>query len=272
MQDIFEKSVKSGLNGATAMVCQVGSLMWLRTIMNYQYRHGGTIADVTRTLYKEGGVPRFYKGVGVALFQGPMSRFGDTFSNTLVLSACKENPYLINAPTFVKTAFASVTAGLFRIALMPIDTVKTSMQVDGNMKNLKSKLITNGPRTLFNGSIATSSATMVGHYPWFMTYNLLNENWSKYDKEERAKNMMRNAAIGFTSSIVSDTTSNSFRIVKTAKQSHTNGAITYKQIVEEIVAKDGMAGLFGRGLKIRLFTNGLQGIMFSVIWKYLDQV
>jgi hypothetical protein len=252
------------------MVCQVGSLMWLRTIMNYQYRHGGTITNTTSLLYKEGGIPRFYKGVGVAILQGPLSRFGDTFSNTLVLSLCNENPYLINAPVFVKTAFASVTAGLFRILLMPIDTIKTSMQVDGSISKITHKLKTNGPRVLYNGSLATSSATMIGHYPWFMTFNMMNEYLPNYDKTERMKNMSRNALIGFTSSVVSDTTSNSFRIVKTAKQSHTNATITYKQIVEEVLAKDGLSGLFGRGLKIRLFTNGLQGILFSVIWKYLE--
>jgi hypothetical protein len=30
--------------------------------------------------------------------------------------------------------------------------------------------------------------------------------------------------------------------------------------------------LFGRGLKTRLLANGMQGIMFSIMWKYLDDV
>jgi len=29
--------------------------------------------------------------------------------------------------------------------------------------------------------------------------------------------------------------------------------------------------LFGRGLKTKLLANGLQGIMFSVLWKYIDE-
>ena len=32
-------------------------------------------------LYKDGGVRRFYRGVGPALLQGPLSRFGDTAAN-----------------------------------------------------------------------------------------------------------------------------------------------------------------------------------------------
>jgi hypothetical protein len=272
MSDILEKSVKSGLSGAGAMTVQVTTLMWLRTIMNYQYRHGGTIKSVVSTLYKDGGVPRFYKGVGAALFQGPLSRFGDTFSNTLALSAFSyaEEKHSVKLPVLVQTGFASVTAGLFRIALMPIDTIKTSMQVEGSIAGLKSRLATNGPKVLFNGAIATSSATMVGHYPWFATYNYLNEYLPKYDKSEQLKNMGRNAFIGFNASIISDTLSNSLRIVKTTKQSHPNPAITYRQIAEEIIKKDGVPGLLGRGLKIRLITNGIQGIMFSVVWKYLS--
>lgn len=267
-QEILDKSVKSGLSGAGAMTVQVGTLMWLRTIMNYQYRHGGTISNTVKTLYADGGVPRFYKGVGAALFQGPLSRFGDTFSNTMALSVCET--HLSGLPVFIQTGFASVTAGLFRIGLMPIDTVKTSMQVEGNFTNLKQRLKTNGPKVFYNGALATSSATMVGHYPWFMTYNYLNAYLPKYDKREQLKNMSRNAFIGFNASIISDTLSNSLRIVKTTKQSHPNPTITYQKIAEEILAKDGVTGLLGRGLKIRLLTNGIQGIMFSVVWKYLS--
>ena len=31
-----------------------------------------------------------------------------------------------------------------------------------------------------------------------------------------------------------------------------------------------MKELFTRGLTIRLITNGIQGIMFNVMWKYFD--
>ena len=44
--------------GAIAMGVQVVSLLWLRTIMNYQYRYGGTFGGVVAHLYKEGGLRR----------------------------------------------------------------------------------------------------------------------------------------------------------------------------------------------------------------------
>ena len=37
--------------------------------------------EALKHLYKEGGVVRFYRGLGPALLQGPLSRFGDTAAN-----------------------------------------------------------------------------------------------------------------------------------------------------------------------------------------------
>jgi hypothetical protein len=36
------------------------------------------------------------------------------------------------------------------------------------------------------------------------------------------------------------------------------------------VAKDGLQGLFLRGLKTKLMTNGIQGVIFSVGWRYFS--
>ena len=72
----------------------------------------------------------------------------------------------------------------------------------------------------------------------------------------------RRAAIGFCSSLVSDTTSNSIRVTKVTKQAHTE-PITYVQAVREVISKDGVTGLFFRGLGTRLLANGMQGMMFT---------
>ena len=55
--------------GMAAMGIQVLSLMWLRTTVNYQYRHGSSMTTAFKTLYKDGGVVRFYRGLAPALFQ-----------------------------------------------------------------------------------------------------------------------------------------------------------------------------------------------------------
>src|SRR5947209_1016652 len=74
---IMSDALKSGQAGAFSMIIQVSTLMWMRTIMNTQYRYGGTIKETFRRLYNEGGLRRFYRGYPVALVQGPVSRFGD---------------------------------------------------------------------------------------------------------------------------------------------------------------------------------------------------
>jgi hypothetical protein len=43
---ILHKSLIAGFSGSMAMTISVCTLMWLRTIMNYQYRYGGTVTDI----------------------------------------------------------------------------------------------------------------------------------------------------------------------------------------------------------------------------------
>jgi len=37
--------------------------------------------------------------------------------------------------------------------------------------------------------------------------------------------------------------------------------------VREIIAADGVSGLLTRGLTTKILSNGLQGLMFSVLWR-----
>ena len=60
--------------------------MWLRTAVNYQYRFGTSTKEALRILYNDGGIPRLYQGLPLALLQGPLSRFGDTASNAIICS------------------------------------------------------------------------------------------------------------------------------------------------------------------------------------------
>jgi len=57
--------------------------------------------------------------------QGPLSRFGDTAANTATLTLLED----VDMPVGLKTVAASLAAGLFRIVLMPVDALKTIMQV-----------------------------------------------------------------------------------------------------------------------------------------------
>ncbi len=76
--------------------------------------------------------------------------------------------------------------------------------------------------------------------------------------------------MGFGASAVSDVCSNSIRVLKVYKQTNANTQLTYIECAKEIVAKDGVVGLFGRGLTTKLISNGIQGAMFSVLWKTIE--
>jgi hypothetical protein len=84
--------------------------------------------------------------------------------------------------------------------------------------------------------------------------------------------------------------SNSLRVVKTYRQVH-EGSVRYSECLfvdgcewfllltlaaveaaRRIIAADGILGLFGRGLVTRLLTNGLQGLLFSVLWKLFTEL
>jgi hypothetical protein len=82
--------------------------------------------------------------------------------------------------------------------------------------------------------------------------------------------IVRQAFIGFCASVISDTISNSLRVVKTYRQVNET-RIGYVDAARAVTATDGWLGLFGRGLITRYIANGLQGIMFSILWKlFLD--
>ncbi|KAL3759055.1 hypothetical protein ACHAWU_008664 [Discostella pseudostelligera] len=271
--EVLDKAAKSAMRGGTAgavaMGMNVGALMWMRTTVNYQYRHGTSFPVALRTLYADGGVLRFYRGVLPALIQGPLSRFGDTAANTGMLTLLDSIESTKDLNVAYKTASASVAAALFRIFLMPVDTVKTTMQVTGKFSNVVTKVKVEGIPALYHGSLAAASATFVGHYPWFFTYNFLSEKIPKQD--DQLKELGRRAILGFCSSAVSDTCSNSIRVVKVYKQSSAE-KLSYPQVVRNVIAESGISGLMFRGLETKILANGLQGILFSVMWKHFEEV
>lgn len=177
MSKAGRRALGGGLSGAIAGACQVLALMWLRTTMNYQYRHGGGTRATLATLYSQGGVRRFYQGLIYALLQTPLSRFGDTAANTGVLALFAATAAGAAQPIGVRTAFASAAGSLWRIVITPLDTCKTTLQVEGAAAYslLLRKARRDGYLTLWNGAIGNAVATFVGSYPWFLTFNTLDE-------------------------------------------------------------------------------------------------
>ena len=77
--------------------------------------------------------------------------------------------------------------------------------------------------------------------------------------------------MGFCSSAISDTCSNSIRVAKVYKQSHPD-QLTYPQVVRNVISESGVTGLMFRGLETKILANGLQGILFSILWKQFEEI
>ena len=121
---------------------------------------------------------------------------------------CTASPEVFGGslPVPVRTAAASAAAALWRIGLTPLDTVKTTLQVEGGDRGYEQvlgKIKADGATVLYQaraptrlasaagagtshprrdhpgpsaqGALGNALATFVGSYPWYLTFNTLNE-------------------------------------------------------------------------------------------------
>jgi len=123
---------------------------------------------------------------------------------------------------------------------------------------------------LFEGALATALASFVGSYPWFLTYNSLDERLPLAPEGELGLKLLRSACLGLAASCTSDTISNSIRVLKVTRQTSAE-TISYAEAAQQVIQRDGLVGLFSRGLGTRLITNAMQAILFTVVWKLLEE-
>lgn len=268
-------AMKGGMFGAVAGSIQVLSLMWMRTIINYQYRYGVSLQDAVSALYQEGGVLRFYRGIAYAIIQNPLSKFGAIAANEGALMIISQLTGIENASPALASVLGTALSVAWRLFLMPLETCKTILQVDGTrgMANLWQHILNGNMGVLYEGSTITMLATVTSHYPWFFVYNYLDEMISK--PHDTKGLVVRSAVIGFLSSAVSDTVSNCLRVIKTVKQTmaasghNIPGKLSYWDVVSHVYEESGWIGLVGRGLATRIVANGIQSVVFTVLWKLL---
>ena len=326
----LRRAVGGGLDGALAMVLQVLALMWLRTTVNFQQSTGASWRASLTALYAEGGVGRFYQGLGAALLQGPLCRFGDTAAQSGMMLLLADVHAM---PEWLKTACASLLAAAWRVAIMPVDALKMALQVRGRrgLRELRAKVTRHGPTALYEGAVGAAVATFAGHWPWFVTFQYLDRRLpggrgggrdgasggaadggsvskacfsgaeegdvaagapraepsskantvsesvagdlatgSSSSSRSSGGGLFRHALIGFCASVSSDCVSNGVRVVKSVKQ--TSPTLTsYTQAARMVLAKDGVSGLLARGLGLKLFSNGLSAMLFTVAWRSLGE-
>ncbi len=281
---------RAGVNGSFAACLQVIALMWIRTIISYQYRYGVSFKTASRELFRQGGVARFYKGVSYALVQGPLTKFGvmaaHEGSKALAVHQklqAETNGEVVNAvhsPVFSSLIVTGLSV-LWRVLLMPLETCKTVLQVQGlaGFHALMNLVVAQGHlHLLYEGTLATIAISVLAYYPWFYVHDRLD---SRLPKPRRVRFVvMRSALIGFAATVVSDCCSNFLRVVKTIKQTASSSVslggvstvvrLSYGEALQKVYSEQGLAGLCGRGLLTRVIANGLQTILFTVVWKLLQ--
>jgi hypothetical protein len=266
LEQAVKKAFRGGIPGSIAAAVQILSLMWLRTVVNYQYKTGEPFLVALNKLNKEGGIRRFYRGFVPAILLVPLSRFGDTASNAGMLAILSRTP----TPVFLQTACASFASSLWRILLMPLVVLKTTLQVGGKggMTDLRRRVRIHGSLSIFfRGTVGTVVAQFMGHYPWFLVSNSLEELLANdLFGVSVTSVLIRAAFIGCVSSIVSDAITNSIKVVNTYRQT-SDEQLSYGETIKRIVQNDGILSLFTRGLGAKMLVNCLNSIIFKVLLK-----
>lgn len=267
-----QAAFQGGFYAASAGLVQVLTLMWLRTTVNYQYRYGVTMVKALQELYRQGGIGRFYRGLMFALIIGPLSKFGSIAANEWSKVMVSSLNVMPGAAETYATVLGTMLTVIWRVALMPIETCKTVLQVDGGsgFQKLINSVSSGNINVLYQGSTAAILSIAASHYPWFFVYNLLDSYLHK--PVDLLQTIGRSAFMGFLASVVSDSVSNVLRVLKTVKQA--TGAdgrrtLSYLSIAQNIMREGGVVALLGRGLLTRVLTNGLQSVLFTVLWKVL---
>jgi len=259
----IESSHKALKTGATSGIIQVSSLLWLRTINNYQYRYGTDISTTFKTLYNSGGVLRFYKGYIPSLIVASNCKFAEL--NGYYYS--KHN----NFSEKEQLLFISTISSLTKLSLVPIDTLDVVLQVEGKkgINILKTKIKKNGYNVLYYGATPWILNNFIGTYIWFNVHNYLDFKY-KDEYKNGVKFNVKNGLIGLVSSLSSDIVTNPLRILKINKQANST-SISYMSTIKDIHQTKNYSEFFLRGLKTRMIIHGIQNVAFVIIWKNLEK-
>lgn len=191
----------------------------------------------------------------------------------------------LHIPLTLATALGSAGGAAWRVALMPMDAAKTLAQVHGSSAAavLRARIAAEGVRTLWAGALATLGASAAGHYPWFVTFNVMQMalpevGGSDVHANARLLKLVRDAACGIAAACASDGVSNSLRVLKTIRQTTAplGGGSTevpsYFTTASALLSrKGGLSELLGRGLRTRLLCNCAQSLLFAVVWRWASE-
>lgn len=264
------QALLSSIAGSKAMLVNMSTLMWLNTIATNQHVTGNTSYATFNQLYKQGGMVRFYDGFGITLMHGCIARFGDVFSYSLIKKYTNDEKCSFSS-SFSSTVVSATMSSVIRGILTPLEKVKIMRQIDGYKatSSLIKQTTRNGLSSLWNGSITVVGSNFVGYVPWFYTYDLMH-NVIPEASTHCTLSLIRDGCIGFSASVVSDVVSNGIRVIKTLKQMDSHKR-SYLTLIRNSMSDTNATMLPFRGLSTRIATNGLQSVVFTILWNLFDK-
>lgn len=258
-------ALAGGAAAAAAQLLTVPLFMWLHTVTCYQHKHGGTLVQVARMLYAEGGIQRFYRGLLPTLLHTPLCRFGGIAATDGAFEALSH----LKLPAAMTAMVASAGAAASRAVLMPLSALSTVQQVGG--LEGKKQLLENmrkRPSSLWSGTSSTITATWLGHWVWCTADKQLRTIIPNFNVAYGKH--FRNVLIGFLSSLFSDALTNPFRVLSTMRQTAYE-PLSYVACARLLFEKGGVAAFVGRGLMSRILMNGMQGALLTLGWKAIAE-
>lgn len=258
MIDNTNKIMINSISGSIAGISQLSSLYWLRTIIKYQYVYNTNLPHTTRILYYQPDRLRFFRGVIPNASKVGLGKIGEGGIITYF------KPHNNIESILENSLYATMLISGWKLAIMPLDTIGNSYQVNGRdaQKIIKNKINRFGYSTLWTGSGAYLGITLLGSGIWISSYNYSNLKMPTYWNSD-----IRNGLIGFSATLISDTIVNPLRIIKTYKQSHQNN-VSYSDAIKNIfVEKKDLL----RGFKTRIVFNGFNSALYVILWKRLEK-
>lgn len=247
--------------GFTAGTIQMSSLYWLKTPIKYQYVYNTGIHETFKILLNNKDKYRIFRGIIPSVLKVSLGKVGEAGFMTYFKPENNQKDILKN------TVISSACISLWKVSLMPFDTLGNSYQVNGKdtLEIVKNKIKVNGLKTLYDGTTVYGAITLINCSIWLYIYNNLN---LKLDYEMNKD--LRNGIIGFSATIISDLVINPLRIVKTYKQS-SKEAISYKEICKKVFSSMKISDFY-RGIKVKMVFNCFNSSLYIILWKRLEEL
>jgi hypothetical protein len=245
-----------------------------------------SVRDSFRTLWKEGGPRRFYKGyVGYVGLAFPSYAVYVVLYNWSKSALGFESGFHDNDDQRHIASFVPLAAGFFAdiasLAIyIPIDLCAQRLQVSktpttfvGEFRNVYRK---KGVPGFFQGSAATLAVSGLASSIWWLSYENLKKSFQESVEQSKFKNSHvleygQHFAAGSISSIIAATCSNPLDVLKTRIQV-LDMKVSLVDGMKQLIKEEGLFGTFRKGLAAKLLMvtplGGISSFAYEMVLYY----